>query len=192
MAILENETGNYFRAEFDESSVRGSRVYVTYSTYVTSEDRQKEKDRVDEISNFINAANVMATAKYTALMEGVQAQDCAPEELAEEDNANLIDGDRFPELRTLQDDMFKIQNLLTYVARNSEVYQGVELAPATLVELSQDTLDELGYKAEWVEDPVNLGIKAEVYCGEYSGEAIDHEFFYNRLKTVMSDNITNC
>ena len=47
----------------------------------------------------------------------------------------------------------------------------------------------MGFNEEWITDPILLDGGAEVYAGEYNGESITHEFFYERLKAVMGETV---
>ena len=48
-------------------------------------------------------------------------------------------------------------------------------------------LKALGFDEEWVISPVLLDGGGEVYTGDYDGEPITYEFFYERLKSVMGE-----
>ena len=50
-----------------------------------------------------------------------------------------------------------------------------------------EELAALGFDDAWILEPVLLDGGAEVYAGDYNGEPIAHELFYERLKTVMGE-----
>ncbi len=191
MAILENETNNYYRVEYDESYIKGDRVIVAFSSYKTTEDRQKEKDRAELISAFANNINVLATNKYQELVTGIQALDVEPQTIACAEDSNIIDGERYPELRALQLEIENLKDFASSFYEHCFVY-GDSAHSVAETNLSTQLLESLGYNAEWQADPIQLTNRAEIYCGDYNGEPITHEFFYERLKTVMNENITNC
>ena len=48
-------------------------------------------------------------------------------------------------------------------------------------------LSILGFEEEWITSPVMLDGGGEVLAGDYDGEPMTYEFFYERLKTVMGE-----
>ncbi len=191
MAILENETNNYYRVEYDESYIKGGRVIVAFSTYKTTEDRQKEKDRADGITAFARNIHLLATDKYKELVDNIQALDVEPQTIACSEDSNIIDSERYPELRALQLEIEMLKDFASLFYENCFVY-GNSAHSVAETNLSTQLLESLGYNDEWQTDPIQLTNRAEVYCGDYNGEPITHEFFYERLKTVMNDNIEDC
>ena len=45
MAIVEKSTNNYYKIDFDNCMIKGLSVIVAFSTYLSTEDRNKEKER---------------------------------------------------------------------------------------------------------------------------------------------------
>jgi len=48
-------------------------------------------------------------------------------------------------------------------------------------------LAELGFEDEWILDQIRITVGAEVEVGDYKGEPISQEFYYDCLKTVMGE-----
>ena len=55
-----------------------------------------------------------------------------------------------------------------------------------------EPLFELGFKMEWIKDPVVLQGKIKVTCGDFDNCAITMEYLYEKLKSVMAVEIADC
>src|SRR5574344_1973359 len=68
MAIVEKSTNNYYKIDFDNCMIKGLSVIVAFSTYLSTEDRNKEKERRPLITAFLNAVQQTVGTKYEQLM----------------------------------------------------------------------------------------------------------------------------
>lgn len=55
-----------------------------------------------------------------------------------------------------------------------------------------EPLFEIGFKLEWIKDPVVLQGKIKVTCGDFDNCAITMEYLYEKLKSVMAVEIVDC
>lgn len=189
MAILENETNNYFKINFDKCAVKGRLVYVNFSVYKTEIDRQKEKDRESKISKFFLDLRQYLDGKYRALVTAIG--DLTLEEILSKTDIGKIDSAKYPKLSELQ---YEANELLPYerLIANAIYQYGEENSVIQIDKAHLPKLQALGFEEEWTASPVRISSGAEVFCGEYNDEHIDMPFYYNRLKTVMSNNILDC
>ncbi len=186
MAILENETQNYYKIHFDECMIKGYGIYVVCSAYKTTADREKEKTRESLIVAFLNKIQDRIHELYQSILLELSSLGKQPNEIMDEQGQIL---EEYPNLLAMQREMNMLEPYphklasLFYVNNTDEEndLQGIDF----------ETLKQYGFMEEWLSDPINIQIKFEVYCGEYNGEAINHEFYYNKLKTTMSENIQN-
>lgn len=190
MAILENETNNYYKINFDLCSIRGLKVYVNYSAYKTQSERDKEKQRHSLVASFGDNLQKYRAEIYDEFMESVGKIGKEPKDLVASDDK--IDAIRFPELRAKQDEIYELEEFIPKFYERLYRYGETDQVAANISENLLGTLIGIGYDENWLSDPICLSMGAEVECGEYSGEEINHELFYNRLKTVMSEDVTDC
>ncbi|MGI6593541.1 MAG: hypothetical protein ACOX24_00410 [Christensenellales bacterium] len=186
MAVLEIETNHYYKINFDRCAVRGLKVFVNYSTYQSIEDRDKEKEREEKFATFFQNIREHNQSKYNELIAMIEAQELVPEQIVEDDNG-LIDRDNYPALRAKQDKLNKLEHLGIEIGERLFEYTNTERDELIISENTQQELESLGFDLVWITDPIKLNGGGEVYAGDYGGEPITHEFFYNRLKTVMGD-----
>jgi hypothetical protein len=116
----------------------------------------------------------------------VESQELVPEEIIE-DESGLIDKDNYPELRAMQDKLNELEYLEVEIGERLFEFSNTERDELVIAEDTQGELENLGFELEWITDPIKLNGGGEVFAGDYNGEEITHEFFYNRLKTVMGD-----
>lgn len=188
MAILEKETNNYFKIEFDECMVKGSDVYVMYSTYLTSADRDKEKERRPKLSAFLNNVQQRITELNEELLSAAAEMGKTPEELV---GADGMIPDAYPDLKAKQEELLALSDIPTAVYDRFYV-RGDEQHTEIKYSVSKEVLTGYGFEETWITDPIRLNVQAVVHCGEYYGETINQEFYYNRLKQRMSENIIDC
>ena len=55
-----------------------------------------------------------------------------------------------------------------------------------------EPLFELGFKMDWIKDPVILQGAIRVTCGDFDNCAITMEYLYEKLKSVMAIEIIDC
>ncbi len=116
----------------------------------------------------------------------MESQELVPEEIIEEESG-LIDKDNYPELRAMQDKLNELEHLGIEIGERLFEYTNTERDELTISENMQQELENLGFDLEWITDPIKLNGGGEVYAGDYNGEEITYEFFYERLKAVMGD-----
>ena len=72
MAILENETQNYYRADLDRSFIQHNMVFATLIAYGSEADRQKEKNRETEFQMFdVNCESLLVNLNSSERNEGI-------------------------------------------------------------------------------------------------------------------------
>lgn len=191
MAILEHETNNYYKIEFNDCMIKGRDVIVNFSVYKSPQDREKEKARQPFITEFVSRLQQEATSLYSEIFTGIGALGRSPTDILSETEDNKIDRERFPELRAIQDKMNGMEDIMRSFFERCYKYGDRETELMEYI-IPKQELEDYGFNEIWITDPVYLTNKAEIYCGEYEGEEITHEFYYNRLKTVMNENIEDC
>lgn len=189
MAILELDTNNYYKIDFEECMIKGNSVIVAFSNYATTKDREKEKTRRPLFTAFINNMQEKIGGIYDELIFASKELGLEPEQMTDE-NGN-IDKENYPELRLKQDEMNALESMIEsiydkFYKRGNQKFQPIEYS------VNKETLENYGYDESWVTDPICLNLSAQIYCGEYKGEEINYEFYYNRLKTHMNENIKDC
>jgi hypothetical protein len=190
MAILMNETNNYYKIEFDTCKIMGLSVYVTVSVYQTPEDREKEKVRRPLLSGFLTKLQQRITALNDGLLAKVAEMGVQPQDITDENG--MILADTYPEMRAQQDELIALQAMPQQIYDNAYRYGVSTPAPIEYFISNETLVADYGFDETWVTDPIMLSQQAEVYCGEYDGEAITMEFYYNRLKTVMVGATEDC
>lgn len=188
MAILERSTNNYYKIDFDECMIKGNSVIVAFSTYHTTEDREKEKERRPLLSGFLTNVQQRLTALYDELISGCGAFGKSPEEIVDSDGVIL---EEYPELKAKQAEMNALDAMPQAVFERFYRY-GDGILPQIEYSVSKELLEGYGFDEIWITDPIRLTTKAQIYCGEYNGEAIGFELYYNRLKERMNDSIEDC
>lgn len=189
MAILEKSTNNYYKIDFDNCMIKGLSVIVAFSTYLSTEDRNKEKERRPLITAFLNAVQQTVGPKYEQLMGMVAEYGISAE--SDIDEAGLIKESVNAEARALQIEIDNLSNMPNQIYEHCYRYGDNEPAEINWV-VSKEKLMEYGFDVEWIKDPIRLSAVAQIYCDEYAGEPITHEFYYNRLKTRMSQEVEDC
>jgi hypothetical protein len=187
MAVLEKATNNYYRINFDDCAVRGTRVFVNFHIYNSVTERDKEKERTPKWAEFFQKLRESVNARYTALLAAVEASGHTPEGVMSADGDGMIDAERFPELCILQDNYMELAPFERDIGARLFRYGDNEKPALVIPETVGSELAALGFIEEWITAPVLLDGGAEVYAGDYEGEPISHEFYYNRLKAVMNE-----
>jgi hypothetical protein len=190
MAILMNETNNYYKIEFDECKIMGLSVYVVFSVYQTAEDREKEKVRRPLLTDFLTKVQQRITALNDGLLAKVEEMGVQPQDITDENG--MILAEQYPEMRARQDELIKLQSIPQSVYENSYRYGDAVPAPLEYTISKEELVEKYGYDEVWTTDPIILSQKAEIYCGEYKGEEISMEFYYERLKAVMVGETEDC
>lgn len=188
MAILEKSTSNYYKIEFDECMIKGTAVIVSFSTYQTLEEREKEKLRRPLLNAFLSKVQQRLTVLHNELIEGCKALGNQPQEIVGEDG---IIRDEYPELKAKQAEMNSLEPMPLAVFERFYQY-GDAIFPEIEYTVSKELLVGYGYDENWIKEPIRLTTKAQLYCGEYNGETISHSLYYNRLKERMNDSIEDC
>jgi hypothetical protein len=66
-------------------------------------------------------------------------------------------------------------------------YKDIEKETLIIPDEVKAVLQALGFEQQWIDLPVLLDGGGEVLAGDYDGEPITYEFFYERLKSVMGE-----
>jgi len=192
MAILEKDTGHYYRVLFDECMIKGNSVIVAYEIYSAESEREKERQREQAWRDYANNTHNRLNSLYDEIMAGVEQLGLQPADVMSETEEGKIDQDKYPDLRALQDQMNTLENLHNDLSSRFYAIGATASDQEEVLSEVDAILTEKGFDAEWVNDPIQIAGKAQLYAGEYNGEPITHEFYYNRLKSYMNDSIEDC
>ncbi len=159
---------------FDECYVKGNKIFVSWLTYASKEDRDKERSREEEVNAFISNLREKSNNERQILYLKQR----------EETALTSRDTEKIESLISL----YYNQEIIFY-----ENYLNIKNRESTFKSILPDgELEKLGFKQEWIDDPIyNYGVSS-MCVGEYKGEIISHELFYNRLKKFMYDAIIDC
>ena len=190
MAIIENETKMYYKINFDECAIKGLQVMVNFSIYHSKSDRDKEKMRLEPITRFAEQLRGKAQSLYEKFVGKIEEQNIA--DVANENG--VIDKVRYPELYALQEQSTFYNDFVQFLYENFVVFEDgpSENKPTFDYDAHLQELIEMGFQQVWLEDPILFNSSGTINCGVYQNEPITPEFFYNRLKERMSENIQNC
>lgn len=185
MAILDTDK-TYVKLMFEECMIKGRGVYVSFMTYATKEDRDREKAQYEKVQNFLNNLR----DKYRNLQEEVQGfisrvPDVNAMSVAESATFQSL---YEPKINLAQNYMNQEQNFIDnlIVSANTENISTFQYI------IDKQDLESLGFVEEWVLNPIRHLGYTTVYAGEFNGEEVNEEFYYTRLKSCMSDAIIDC
>jgi hypothetical protein len=176
MAVLEKQTGNYYKVDFDECLIKGTGVYAAYAVYKDESERLKEKEREPKIKAFVTALHDRITALNSEILTAVEAMGKEPQDIVDDKGVILSS---YPELRSKQKEILALSPVAMRVFERCYTY-GDEVREEYIPDTA--LLSAYGYDNAWLESPIRLTAKALIYCGEYEGEQINQAFYYNRLK----------
>ena len=187
MALREIETNNYYRIDFDNCAVRGLKVFVRFGAYKGAAEREKERAREGKWAEFFQKLRENLSAQYNALLAAVEAAGLTPEQVLSQTEENKIDAEKYPALRTMQDELNALEPFEIGIGERLYRYGDHEKPMLTIPSEVGEQLAALGFDEDWIVSPILLDGGAEVNTGAYNGEPITHELFYERLKAVMGD-----
>ena len=180
MAILDTD-GTYVKLNYENCGVVGGKVYAEFFTYQNEWERCKEKARQKDWAVFQNRCAEKCGELYRAGQEKWNYQTKSQEE---------IEAD--PQFRK---DCAAYGKLTEFLSRFEEnVFRSFGEAAEVLSDDVVRELRDLGFDPVWTTDPVRRNGKVAVCCGDYdmlSGGRLDEEFFYNHLKSQMSESVQN-
>lgn len=151
MAIKWLEDNSYYKIDYEESFVKGNRVYVSFMQYLNEEERIKEKERELEQRDFVAKLN---------------------DKIFEHDQDEV---NKYSYLGNIYFEFYKytFEEIPDYYNRDFHL------------------LEEIGFKLEWITNPIMFIGSMVVECGEFDNCEITHEYLYNKLKSRM-ENIEDC
>ncbi len=187
MALLEMATNHYYKIDFDRCAVRGLKVFVNYSIYKDTSEREKEKERQGKWAEFFQKLREKLQSQYDNLLQSINTEGLTPEQVLSDSEEGMIDSAKYPELRELQDSFLVLEPFEQEIGDRLFKYRDIEKEAIVIPDEIREKLEALGFEQEWIESPVLLDGGGEVYAGDYNGEPITYEFFYERLKTVMGE-----
>ncbi len=188
MAIKEQSTGQYIKVLFNECKVVGLSVYASYRTYKDTSEREKEKSRESDVGQFLINLRAKISERDTAITN--ECESYGINRYDRNENGESLPNDVFDRLLIEGE---KVSRLMLFEREFIELFYGYseEIKETTYTEEELNYLETLGYNKEWVADSVKLLSKVEAYCGEYNGETICHEFYYNKLKENFDTEIVD-
>lgn len=191
MALLEKSTNNYYKIDFDRSAVRGLKVFVNYNIYKDISERQKEKERQGKWTEFFQKLREKLQSQYDTLLQSISNEGLETEQVLSENEEGMIDSAKYPNLRELQNKLLELQPFEQMIGDRLFKYKDIEKETLVIPDDVREEIEALGFQREWTDSPILLDGGGEVYTGDYYGEPITYEFFYERLKTVMGET-ENC
>lgn len=187
MALLEKVTNHYYKIDFDRCAVRGLKVFVNYSIYKDTSEREKEKERQGKWTEFFQKLRENLQSQYDNLLESISNEGLTPEQVLSEIEEGMIDLAKYPELRELQNKLLELEPFEQAIGDRLFKYKDIDKETLIIPDEVKAELETLGFEQQWIDLPVLLDGGGEVYAGDYNGEPITYEFFYERLKTVMGE-----
>lgn len=187
MALLEKVTNHYYKIDFDRCAVRGLKVFVNYSIYKDTSEREKEKERQDKWTEFFQKSRERLQSQYDTLLESISTEGLTTEQVLSESEEGMIDSAKYPELREQQNKLLELEPFEQAIGDRLFKYRDIEKGTLIISNTIKEQLESLGFEQEWIDSPILLDGGGEVYTGDYNGEPITYEFFYERLKTVMGE-----
>ena len=131
MAVSENITSQYYKVLEDDCFVYNGFVFVTVARYPSQEEREREKAREEELSIFVSNVN----NRYLTLV----AENDANESLTEEEAEHTAEIERV---------LYAVENFAVIVASQQP-------AIISISDSVKQELIELGYKDEFLSDPIS-------------------------------------
>lgn len=169
MAILVKETNNYVKLDLDNTYITRRGVFVATQVYPTLEARELEKSRLQEFNKFcVNVQN-----KKEELISEIQ--DKIGEDITEEDlkpfekEVNIIN--------ELGEDLRYIQNNL-YLLNEK---------PSTKNLKQKTLLVKLGFKEEWLNNPLIAGSHSLINTGNFTNQRFTSDSMYKELKKAYKN-----
>ena len=183
MALLEKITNNYYKIDFDLCAVRGLKVFVAYSIYKDTAERENEKERQSKWAEFFQKLRERLQSKYDTLLQSISNEGLTPEQILE----GMIDSAKYPELREMQNKLLELEPFEQAIGDRLFKYKDIEKESLIIPDEVKAELEELGFEQAWIDLPILLDGGGEVLAGDYNGEPITYELFYERLKSVMGE-----
>ncbi len=87
----------------------------------------------------------------------------------------------------MQDKLNELEHLEIEIGERLFKFSNTEREDLVIKEDMEQDLETLGFEMEWITNPIKFNGGGEVFAGDYNGDEITHEFFYERLKAVMGD-----
>jgi hypothetical protein len=187
MALLEKVTNHYYKIDFDRCAVRGLKVFVNYSIYKDTSEREKEKERQGKWTEFFQKLRENLQSQYDNLLESISNEGLTPEQVLSEIEEGMIDSVKYPELREQQNKLLELEPFEQAIGDRLFKYKDIEKETLIIPDEVKAVLQALGFEQQWIDLPVLLDGGGEVLAGDYNGEPITYELFYERLKSVMGE-----
>ena len=163
MAVSENITSQYYKVLEDDCYVYNGFVFVAVARYPSQEEREREKAREEELSIFMSNVN----NRYLTLV----AENEKNESLTEEEAEHTAEIERV---------LYAVENFAVIVASQQP-------AVISISDSVKQELIELGYKDEFLSDPIVILDRITVNCGRYDGKPLTLEYLYNKLKPQLAE-----
>lgn len=151
---FQNKTGQYHRVAFDESYVKGGKVWVKVITYANAEAREKEKEVQSKLVGHMEEINSKLAHYYNEWSIWTTKYGVSYSPLCSFSKLN------YPKLAELKHKLDSLHNQRNYLGgRVEEKPEGIP---------------------EWYEQVYTTELV--LYCGEYVDEKVSHEQFYEWAK----------
>ena len=186
MALREKATDHYYKINYDLCAVRDLKVFVNFSVYQSTAERDKEKEREGKWADFFQKLRQYLHTQYTELLTAIDTEGLNTDALLTDEDGK-IDAENYPTLRVLQDRMNTLEPYEKAIGERLFCFGESVNSPLNIPSEDLSELSILGFEEEWITSPVMLDGGGEVLAGDYDGEPMTYEFFYERLKTVMGE-----
>lgn len=163
MAVCENATGQYYKILLENSYIKDGFVFVSIVRYPNQEERDREKAREEELSIFMSNVN----NRYLTLVAANEEN----ESLTEEEAGYTAEIERV---------LYAVENFAVIVASQQP-------AVISISDSVKQELIELGYKDEFLSDPIVILDRITVNCGRYDGKPLTLEYLYNKLRPQLAE-----
>src|SRR5690554_3838166 len=109
MALREKATNHYYKINFDLCAVRGLKVFVNFSVYNSTEERDKEKERQGKWTEFFQRLRENLQSQYDALIKAIDTKGLTPEQVLSQTEEGMIDSAKHSELRIMQNKLLNLE-----------------------------------------------------------------------------------
>ena len=92
-------------------AVRGLKVFVNFSVYNSTEERDKEKERQGKWTEFFQRLRENLQSQYDALIKAIDTKGLTPEQVLSQTEEGMIDLTKYAELRDMQNKLLSLEPL---------------------------------------------------------------------------------
>lgn len=190
MAVQDVKEKIYYKVIPAESYVRDGKVHAAFLGYLDKANRDKEKAREERFQSFLAALEAFADKRAAEFDAWFAKSGLSVEE--------VFDTERGVPKQNLYPEAFRLWTESDYAYQDfAAIKHGASVcgaAPREMIPLKSgaETLKNLGYDPAWLSDPVVYSMSGAVCCGDYLGEPLTAEFYYNKFKENYVGETADC